>query len=111
MTPNGGTTDNRPLTRGVRIAIWSAVFKLQRVIESGIVRLIVIGRIDAAQLPDLQDLVRPESARDVVLDLMEVTLVDSEVVRFLVHCETKGLRLVNCPAYIREWMGRESELR
>ena len=87
------------------------MFKLKRVVESGIVRLIVSGRIDAAQLPDLQDLVRPESARDVVLDLREVTLVDSEVVRFLVQCEANGLRLVNCPAYIREWMGRESGLR
>ena len=73
------------------------------------VKLIVIGRIDAAQLPDLENLVRAESARDAVLDLLEVTLVDSEVVRFLVQCETKGLRIVNCPAYIREWMGRESQ--
>jgi hypothetical protein len=88
---------------------WCPMFKLQRVIESGMVRLIVIGRIDAAQLPDLQDLVLSESASDVVLDLLEVTLVDSEVVRLLVQCETNGLRLVNCPAYIREWMGRESE--
>jgi anti-anti-sigma regulatory factor len=83
------------------------MFKLQRVIESGVVKLIVIGRIDAAQLPDLQNLVRLESARGAVLDLLEVTLVDSDVVRFLVQCETRGLRIVNCPAYIREWMGRE----
>jgi hypothetical protein len=34
-----------------------------------------------------------ESAHDAVLDLMEVTLVDSEAFRFLVQCETKGLRL------------------
>ncbi len=87
------------------------MFKLQRVIESGIVRLMVIGRIDAAQLPDLQGLVWSESARDVVLDLLEVTLVDSEVVRFLVQCETNGLRLMNCPAYIREWMSSESGTR
>ena len=87
------------------------MFKLERVIESGMVRLIVIGRIDAAQLPDLQDLVWSESARDAVLDLLELTLVDCEVVRFLVQCETNGLRLVNCRAYIREWMGRVSGLR
>jgi anti-anti-sigma regulatory factor len=87
------------------------MFKLERVIESGIVRLIAIGRIDAAQLPDLRELVRSESARDVVLDLLEVTLVDSEVVRFLVQCETNGIRLMNCPAYIRKWMDRESDLR
>ena len=52
-----------------------------------------------------------ESAHDVVFDLMEVTLVDSEVVRFLVQCETNDLRLVNCPAYIREWMSHVSGLR
>jgi len=84
------------------------MFKFKRVIESGTTRLIVIGRIDAAQLPDLKDLVWCESAGDVVLDLLEVTLVDSEVVRFLVQCEANGLHLVNCPAYIREWMSRES---
>lgn len=66
------------------------MFKLQRVIDSGMIRLIVIGRIDAAQLPDLQDLILSEAARDIVLDLLELTLVDSEVVRFLVQCETNA---------------------
>jgi anti-anti-sigma regulatory factor len=86
------------------------MFKLKRVIESGTITLIVIGRIDAAQLPALKDLVWRESAGDVVLDLLEVTLVDSEVVRFLVQCETNGLRIENCPGYIREWMGCESDI-
>lgn len=85
------------------------MFKLQRIIESGMVKLRVIGRIDATELPDLQDLVSSESACDVVLDLLEVTLIDSDVVRFLVQCERNGLRLMNCPAYIREWMSRVSE--
>ena len=101
---------NKSLTGGTKFAssVVLPMFKLQRVIESGTIRLIVIGRIDAAQLPELKDLVWLESAGDVVLDLLEVTLVDSEVVRFLLQCETNGLRLVNCPAYIREWMGCES---
>lgn len=54
--------------------------------------------------------VRARDARDIVLDLTEVTLVDSEVVRFLVQCETQGVWLANHPAYIREWMVRESGL-
>jgi len=87
------------------------MFKLQRVIEYGMVRLIVSGRIDATQLAELHNLIGSELAREVTLDLIEVTLVDCEVVRFLVQCETNGLRLVNCPAYIREWMGCERELR
>lgn len=87
------------------------MLKIQRIIESGTVRLILIGRVSATQLPDLQDLIRSEAAREVVLDLTEVTLVDREVVQFLVQCEANGLRVTNCPAYIREWMGRESRTR
>ena len=87
------------------------MLKIQRVIESGTVRLVIIGRVGAAQLPDLQDLILSEAACDLVLDLTEVTLVDREVVHFLVQCEANGLRLTNCPRYIREWMGRESGTR
>ncbi len=87
------------------------MFKLQRVIESGVVKLIVIGRIGAAQLPDLQDLIRSEAAHEVVLDLTELTLVDREVVQFLVQCEANGRRVTNCPGYIREWMSRERRAR
>jgi anti-anti-sigma regulatory factor len=69
--------------------------------------LIVSGRIDAEQLPDLRRLVESEHASDVVLDLGEVSLVDVEVVRFLLQCETQGMQLARCPAYVREWMVRE----
>ena len=41
------------------------------------------------------------------LDLEEVTLLDRESVRFLVRCESEGIRLVNCPLYVREWITRE----
>ena len=38
------------------------------------------------------------------LDLEEVTLLDRESVRFLIRCESKGVQLVNCPLYVREWI-------
>ena len=41
------------------------------------------------------------------LDLSEVTLVDLEVVRFLISCEDEGIELVQCPPYVREWILRE----
>jgi len=28
-------------------------------------------------------------------------------VRFLAHCEADGVKLDNCPAYIREWIEKE----
>jgi hypothetical protein len=40
-----------------------------------------------------------------VLDLDEVTLV--EVVRLLGACEAKGIALLHCSPYIREWIARE----
>jgi hypothetical protein len=42
-----------------------------------------------------------------ILDLSEVTLVDVAVVRFLIGCENKGIELVQCPPYVREWIVRE----
>jgi len=42
------------------------------------------------------------------LDLEEVTLVDLDIVQLLARCEAKGLELLNCPAYIREWISREN---
>lgn len=44
-----------------------------------------------------------------VLDLGEVNLADIEGVRFLNRCEAKGISVVHCSPYIREWMSRESE--
>jgi anti-anti-sigma regulatory factor len=42
-----------------------------------------------------------ESARhSIVLDLSEVTLVDSDAIRFLSACENKGIELRHCALYI-----------
>lgn len=44
-----------------------------------------------------------------VLDLEHVTLVDVEGVGFLSECEARGIELVHCSLYIREWITRERE--
>jgi hypothetical protein len=44
-----------------------------------------------------------------VLDLHEVDLVDRDTVRFLARCAAGGVQLEQCPAYIREWIERESD--
>ena len=43
----------------------------------------------------------------VVLNLREVKLVNRDVVSFLATCETRGITLANCPAYIGEWIGKK----
>jgi hypothetical protein len=41
------------------------------------------------------------------LDLEDVTIVDRDVVAFLREREANGIALMNCPAYIREWISRD----
>jgi len=43
----------------------------------------------------------------VVLDLEELDLIDLEGVRFLNACEAKGISVLHCSSYIREWMLQE----
>ena len=83
------------------------MLKIIRMANAGTTTLVVSGRIAAEQLQDLRRLVEAEHATDVLLDLSEVSLVDEEVVRFLLHCEMQGIGLSHCPAYVREWMARE----
>ena len=45
--------------------------------------------------------------RTIVLDLQEVRLADRDAVKFLKDCEAHGMKLKNCPEYVREWMERE----
>ena len=69
--------------------------------ETTILRL--IGRIESDHLPSLESQVDGD-ARTVVLDLTDVKLVDLTAVRFLRSCEESGVKLQNCPPYIREWI-------
>jgi anti-anti-sigma regulatory factor len=45
----------------------------------------------------------------IVLDLEELDLIDLEGVRFLNACEAKGISILRCSPYIREWMLQERD--
>ena len=45
--------------------------------------------------------------RSIILDLQEMRLADRDAVKFLRDCEADGMKLENCPEYVREWMERE----
>jgi hypothetical protein len=76
---------------------------------NGKVIFILSGRIEAEDIDELRGLFELEdTSLKIALDLRDVTLVDRDGVRFLGVCELKGIQLENCPAYIREWIGRES---
>ena len=66
------------------------------------------GRVEAEQVPELKE-VFDRDYRNIILDLRDVRLADRDAVRFLSGCEADGMKLENCPAYIREWMNREKD--
>jgi hypothetical protein len=47
--------------------------------------------------------------KTIALDLQDVRLANCDAVRFLRDCEADGMKLENCPAYVREWMERERD--
>ena len=86
--------------------------RIQKSAKGEVVVFTLSGRIRAEEVAELQRLFEVEGQdHRIVLDLKEVKLVDRDTVRFLARCEAKGIRLENCPAYIREWIGREGPRR
>jgi hypothetical protein len=83
------------------------MWKLQKSSDNGLLVMVLSGQLEADQIEDLKKIFDVESSgRKLALDLREVKLVDQEVVTFLSSCEADGIRLDNCPAYIREWINR-----
>ena len=84
------------------------MFKIEKVAEGNVTVLRLVGRINAQQLDELNQLITDANRQLVKLDLSEVTLVDLNVVRFLGGQERQGVKLVKCSPYIREWIQREN---
>jgi hypothetical protein len=86
------------------------MLKIRRSEDGEIAVFALSGRIEEQHVSELQELLAGEAeVSKIALDLEEVRLVDREVVRFLAACEGRGVRLRNCPSYVREWIetGRE----
>jgi anti-anti-sigma regulatory factor len=82
--------------------------RIQKSAEGEVVVFSLVGRIKVEHVADLQELFKSGlTDRDVVLDLKEVKLVDQGAVRFLANHEAQGMKLRNCPAYIRQWILQE----
>jgi hypothetical protein len=66
------------------------------------------GRLESDHIAELKELFHRDY-RNIILDLWDLRLADRDAVRFLRGCEADGMKLENCPAYIRDWMDREKD--
>jgi anti-anti-sigma regulatory factor len=86
------------------------MLRIRRSENTGSPTFILSGRIERTHVPELQQLLDAEArVPGLTIDLEEVRLVDREAVRFLAACEARGIKLENCPSYVREWIERGSD--
>jgi hypothetical protein len=79
---------------------------------NGEVVFTISGRMEAENVSELESLFRSETKPvRMILDLTNLSLVDQGAVKFLERCESEGVVLKNCPAYIREWITRRRNQR
>ena len=85
-------------------------FRIETASRGRFTVFILSGRIEKSAIAELRRLFeRQTDYQDVVLDLKDVSVIDRDVMCFFVRCEADGVKLENCPSYIREWMEREKD--
>jgi hypothetical protein len=82
------------------------MLRIEKVSDGCVTRLQLSGRIHSDRIACIRSAMNDVCERK-ILDLSEVTLVDIEVVRFLIQCENEGVDLVQWSPYVRGWMLRE----
>ena len=82
--------------------------RIERSARQGFTVLTLSGHMKSEQVAELKELFDTDF-RNIILDLQEMRLADRDAVKFLRSCERKGMKLENCPAYVREWMDREQD--
>jgi len=84
-------------------------FRIHRSSTLDAVVLALSGDIDREHAARLQQFLTSDTGRRLILDLQNITLVDRAAVQFLAGVEATGIRLVNCPEYVRTWIAAERD--
>jgi hypothetical protein len=82
--------------------------RIEQSVRQGMMVFTLSGRMEAVEVGELRALFDTDY-RTIVLDLRDLRLADRDAVRFLRSCERDGMKLENCPAYVRKWMEREKD--
>ena len=81
------------------------MLKILRSVNSANVLYSLSGRIDREHIAELQAAFDAETL-PIKLDLREVRRVDREVVPTIARWSASRIELLNCPAYLRNWIGK-----
>jgi ABC-type transporter Mla MlaB component len=80
--------------------------KIKRLYEKHGTRICLAGELRCSHLAEVRAEIE-QVGQSSTLDLDEVNVVDLDGVRLLNDCQARGIQVVNCSPYIREWMLQE----
>jgi ABC-type transporter Mla MlaB component len=81
------------------------MLRIERILDSDGTTFRLSGELRSAELHDVRTEI--EKVMQITLDLIELSVVDRDGVRWLVACESVGFKVENSAPYIREWMRQE----
>ena len=81
------------------------VLRIDRADRRGSAVFLLSGRIELQHIGELQTEFAAERL-PIIVDLTDVKLVHREVIETLAHWELDGIKLENCPTYVRDWIAR-----
>ena len=79
------------------------VLRIDRTDRLDSVVFVLSGRIELQHLDQLRAQFAAQSLQ-IIVDFTDVRLVDREVIETLAKWELEGIKLENCPAYVRDWI-------
>src|SRR5258708_28552853 len=94
------------MAAGQNITTTTMTLRIERSARQRFTVFTLSGRMEAEQVAELKKLFDSD-CRNIILDLLDLRLADRDAVRFLRGCEADGMKLENCPAYVRDWMDSE----
>ncbi len=75
------------------------------------ITLLLNGKFSEDALPELEQSISEARGahQRIYIDLSEVTLVDRKAVQYFSNQADQDVKLVNCPIYLRRWIGQVSD--
>ena len=75
------------------------------------VTFLLNGKFSEDAIPELASSISEAcgAQQKVYIDLSEVTLVDRKTVQYFSEQAQQNIKLVNCPVYLRRWIGQVSD--
>ena len=85
-------------------------YRIHRSERPNTVIFILSGEMNIELVTRLQEVIAKDGPHLITLDLKDITTADREAVRFLVGAEATGIRIINCPEYMRSWIAEEKKV-